>query len=343
MERRAVNRRGVPWWVKPALIGGTFAALWWLEQRRPLRRPTQGKGRRDARNLTIALMSGASIQLAEAPLTSRATALVERRRIGLLKCIELPRWLEDVLAVLLLDYTLYLWHIATHAVPLLWRFHKPHHVDLDMDASTGLRFHFGEMMLSAPVRAAQVLLIGVSPRALSLWQTLTLLSVMFHHSNVRLPPRVEWWLSRVVVTPRMHGIHHSDRAQEIQSNWSSGLSWWDHLHGTFRLDVPQQTIRIGVAGYQRPRHVTLGKVLKMPLDEPTPHYLVRYAQRVVERLVRLWAHPVPHDESRVVAIIQFQEDAAGTKNRPARYGLTSPARASRASSRRRSGRPCRWS
>src|SRR5262249_54996648 len=106
----------------------------------------------------------------------------------------------------LLDYTLYLWHVLTHRVPLLWRFHQAHHVDLGMDASTALRFHFGEMVLSVGWRAGQVVLIGVSPLALSVWQTATLMEIMFHHSNVELPIEVEQWLCRLVVTPRMHGI-----------------------------------------------------------------------------------------------------------------------------------------
>src|SRR3546814_2584537 len=105
-------------------------------------------------------------------------------------------------------YTLYVWHLLLHRVPLLWRCHVAHHVDLDLDASTALRFHFAELALSVPWRAAQIVLIGVSPRALSVWQTALLLSVLFHHSNARLPPAMERRLNRLIVTPRMHGIHH---------------------------------------------------------------------------------------------------------------------------------------
>src|SRR5204863_7865509 len=140
----------------------------------------------------------AAKQLAEKHVTQPLTALVERRRWGLLKRLSLPVWLEVPLAVALLDYTLYLWHVLVHKVPLLWRFHQPHHVDLDMDASTALRFHFGEMVLSVPWRAAQVLVLGVSPLSLSVWQTATLLEIMFHHSNVELPVEVEQWPCRLV-------------------------------------------------------------------------------------------------------------------------------------------------
>jgi sterol desaturase/sphingolipid hydroxylase (fatty acid hydroxylase superfamily) len=260
----------VPGWLSGLLIGGTFFTLLWLERRRPLRRSVERKSRREARNLAVAALSAAAIQIAEKPLVGPLTALVERHRWGLLKRASLPAWLETPLAVALLDYTLYLWHILVHKVPFLWRFHQPHHVDLDLDASTALRFHFGEMVLSVPWRAAQVLLLGVSPLSLSVWQTATLLEIMFHHSNVELPVEVERWLCRLIVTPRMHGIHHSIVPEEMNTNWSSGLTLWDWLHGTLRLDVPQEAITIGVAEYRDPAQVTLPKVLAMPF-RPLSH------------------------------------------------------------------------
>ncbi len=249
------------------LVGGAFVALACLERRRPLRRSVEPKARREARNLTVAALSAAAIQVAERPVVGPLTALVERRRWGLLKRPPLPGWLEVALAVLLLDYTLYLWHVLVHKVPFLWRFHQPHHVDLDLDASTALRFHFAEMVLSVPWRALQVVAIGVSPLSLSVWQTATLLEILFHHSNVELPIGVERWLCRVIVTPRLHGIHHSMVPEETASNWSSGLSLWDWLHGTLRLDVPQEAITIGVSAYRDPDEVTLPCVLVMPFAE----------------------------------------------------------------------------
>jgi len=169
-----------------------------------------------------------------------------------------------ILAVALLDYTLYLWHILTHRLPFLWRFHKAHHVDLDMDASTALRFHFGELALATVWRAGQVVLIGVSARALSLWQTFTLVEILFHHSDIELPAEVERWLSRVIVTPRLHGIHHSAREGETNSNWSSGLTVWDWLHGTLRTTVPQDSIIIGVAGLREQQSQELPRLLSLP-------------------------------------------------------------------------------
>jgi sterol desaturase/sphingolipid hydroxylase (fatty acid hydroxylase superfamily) len=196
--------------------------------------------------------------------------MAEERRWGLLKIFNLPAWVEVTVAVVLMDYTLYIWHVLTHRVPFLWRFHLVHHVDLDLDASTALRFHFGELLLSVPWRAAQVLVLGVSPLALSTWQTLLLVSIMFHHSNVRLPIDVEQTLNRIIVTPRMHGIHHSIMREETDSNWSSGLTIWDRLHGTLRLDVPQDQITIGVPAYRSPEELAFPAILKLPFTEERP-------------------------------------------------------------------------
>jgi sterol desaturase/sphingolipid hydroxylase (fatty acid hydroxylase superfamily) len=210
------------------------------------------------------------IQVAEMPVTIPLSLWVEGSGWGLLKRFGLPVWLEVVLAVVLLDYTLYLWHILLHKVPLLWRCHQPHHVDLDMDTSTAVRFHFAELMASVPWRVGQIVLIGVSPMALSIWQTGTIIVVMFQHANVRLPIGVERWLCCLLVTPRMHGIHHSVVPEEQNANWSSGLTLWDWMHGTLRLNVPQDEITIGVPAYQDPNDVTLPKVLVMPLVEQRP-------------------------------------------------------------------------
>ena len=222
--------------------------------------------------MVMSLMTAATISIAEKPVTAQLSRAVERNNWGLLKLRRLPHWAELVLSVALLDYTLYMWHYLTHKVPFLWRFHLAHHVDLDLDASTALRFHAGEMLLSVPWRAAQVAALGISPFALTLWQTLTLMEIMFHHSNIRLPPTVERWLCHFVVTPRMHGIHHSIAREETDSNWSTIFSWPDRLHGTMQLNVPQGQITIGVAAYQKPEELTLGKIMKLPFVVDRPNW-----------------------------------------------------------------------
>jgi sterol desaturase/sphingolipid hydroxylase (fatty acid hydroxylase superfamily) len=270
----AKKNREVPSWLGAALVAGAFGALWLWERRRPLRRSVEPKLERNARNAAVAGLAAAAVQLVERPLVRRLAALVEKRRWGLLKRVPLPGWLEVVLAVVLLDYTLYVWHVLTHRVPLLWRFHLAHHVDLDLDASTALRFHFGEITISTAWRAAQVLLVGAGPLSLSVWQTLLLLSVLFHHSNVRLPVEVERKLNLLFVTPRMHGIHHSAVREETNSNWSSGLSLWDRLHGTLRLNVPQGEVLIGVPAYREPEEVGLLEVVRLPFARQRPTWLL---------------------------------------------------------------------
>ena len=259
------------------LIGGvlaltTFGVLLYLENRRPLRRSVESKLRRDSRNLAVAGLAAVALQLTEQPVVAPLTKLVERKNIGLLKLVRLPRFLETILAVVLMDYTLYVWHVLTHRIPFLWRFHAVHHIDLDLDASTALRFHFGEMIISVAWRSAQILVIGVSPVSFAAWQAFLFPSILFHHSNVRLPIDWERKISRFVVTPRLHGIHHSIERSETDSNWSSGLTVWDRLHNTFKTDAPQDKIVIGIPAYRDSSEVVLPKILLMPFERQRPSF-----------------------------------------------------------------------
>jgi len=270
-SRQFMNQE-LPPWLRGIVVLGTLATVVYLEMKRPLRRMRQGKMERDARNIVMSLTTAVTISLVEKPVAAPLSRAVERYGIGLLKLRRLPLAAELILSVVFLDYTLYMWHYLTHKVPFLWRFHLVHHVDMDLDASTALRFHAGEMLLSVPWRAAQVAVLGVSPLGLALWQTLTLMEIMFHHSNVRLPYILERRLCRVIVTPRMHGIHHSIVQEEMDSNWSAIFSWPDYLHRTIRLNVPQEKITIGVPGYQDPEELSLGKILKLPLAADRPSW-----------------------------------------------------------------------
>lgn len=245
-----------------------FVLLVWLERQRPLRRPVESKPRRLLRNLTVGAMGLAVVQFVELPITLPLALAAEEQGWGLLGLVGLPRWLEVGLSLVLLDYTLYIWHVLTHRVPLLWRFHLVHHVDLDLDASTALRFHFGELVLSLPWRAAQILAIGVVPSSLLIWEGVVVLLILFHHSNLALPSNWERCLVRVVVTPRMHGIHHSTIQEETNSNWSSGLTVWDYIHRTLRLNVPQAEITIGVPPYRDPKEVGLIRLFVLPFVGP---------------------------------------------------------------------------
>jgi sterol desaturase/sphingolipid hydroxylase (fatty acid hydroxylase superfamily) len=251
-------------WIGAGIFGAIFLLTSLLETILPLRRRVEPRLRRTVRNLSTGALSLAAVTLLQAPLLTPVAAWCERHGVGLLRVVGLPPAIETVLAVVLLDYTLWHWHRINHRVPFFWRFHVVHHVDRDMDASTGVRFHFGEMALSVGWRALQVAAIGPSALGLWLYQVLLAGSVLFHHSNTQLPARLERALVRFIVTPRMHGIHHSDWRNETDSNWSSLLSVWDVLHRTLRLNVPQSEVVVGVPAYRDPSDVTLPRILLMP-------------------------------------------------------------------------------
>ena len=246
------------------LIPGWLAALIWLERRHALRPSHDSKIVRDARNLTVAAAAAAVVQFAEVPVAFGLAELAQTKRLGLLSRLPLPFSARAILGFLALDYTLYWWHLLTHRVPVLWRFHQVHHIDRDMDATTALRFHFGEIALSVLFRAGQMLIIGPTPFTFASWQLFLFLCILFHHSDVRLPLPLERLLAHLIVTPRLHGIHHSIAPDQVNSNWSSGLTVWDWLHSTLRTDVPQATIILGVKEFMNSQDTRLGRILTLP-------------------------------------------------------------------------------
>ena len=232
--------------IAPWLLFGSFAVLLWLERRRPLRRRVADQRQRLVANVLVGTGGALVVAAIEEPVVRPLAAAVERRRFGIVPLLGLRPAGERVAALLLLDYTLYLWHVLLHRAPALWRWHRVHHRDADLDVSTALRFHAMEMLWSLPWRLAQVALIGAGPATVDIWRRLTLVEVMFHHANLWLPADAERRLGRVVVTPRLHGIHHSAVLAHQHANYSSGLALWDRLHGTARTDVPQAAITIGL-------------------------------------------------------------------------------------------------
>ncbi len=265
-------RDELPAWMRGIIIGGAIVSLAVLEMRKSLRlRTREAKWRRTGRNLVIAATGGIVMSLVEQPLALRVARHVDANGLGLVPRIATSRIGRLLLGIFLLDYGLYLWHVLTHKVPFLWRFHLVHHIDLDMDASTALRFHFGEMLASVPWRLLQIRMVGASPLAVSIWQTLLFVSILFHHSNTRLPLWLERRLRYVVITPRLHGIHHEAKQRLTNSNWSSGLALWDLLHGTYRWHEREEQL-IGVPDYQRLEQVTLPKCITLPFDNAGPGF-----------------------------------------------------------------------
>lgn len=265
MLNRIDTRKELPRWLSAVIVTGVTALLLAGELRRALRpREREPKVKRDVRNLVIAAGAGLVMQFAEAPVARYVSLRVSSRKWGLAPLVTRNPLAQTLISIAILDYGLYVWHVLTHRVPLLWRFHLVHHVDLDLDASTALRFHFGEMAFSVPWRAAQIAIAGASPLALSIWQTLLFASILFHHSNVRLPAAFERVLSFLVMTPRLHGIHHHANRAHANANWSSGLALWDLIHGTWRDAA--DAAPIGVPAYQNHQDVTLGKCAVIPFD-----------------------------------------------------------------------------
>jgi sterol desaturase/sphingolipid hydroxylase (fatty acid hydroxylase superfamily) len=245
------------------LLACVFAALFALERHLPLRRQTRWLGHRLLVNVAVSSLALGVSSLVVQPLASSVLGIAEGG-IGLLALVRWPAPLEAFCGFLLMDVTFYYWHVLNHRVALLWRFHNVHHIDPDLDVSTAFRFHFVEVLLSAGFRVLQILIIGVSPVTYIVYEAAFQANTMFHHSNLRLPIGLERALNRLLVTPRMHGIHHSQIEQETNSNYSVVLPWWDWMHRTLRLNVPQADVVIGVPAYASPDDNRLWNVLVMP-------------------------------------------------------------------------------
>jgi sterol desaturase/sphingolipid hydroxylase (fatty acid hydroxylase superfamily) len=247
-----------------------FVLCLWFEQKKPLRKTTQGKARRVLMNLEIAAISAIFLRLLFYPIVLLISAWSHREEVGILSYFKLPVAMHLVIAILALDYTFYFWHWLNHKVPFLWRFHNVHHVDLDLDVSTASRFHFGELIMSTGFRSGQILLLGIDPFTLILFETLITTSAQFHHSNIKLPKKFERYLNKFLVTPRMHGIHHSIVREETDSNFSTIFSFWDRIHKSLKLHIPQDMITIGVASYRRPRETSFINSLVIPFNKQRP-------------------------------------------------------------------------
>jgi sterol desaturase/sphingolipid hydroxylase (fatty acid hydroxylase superfamily) len=191
---------------------------------------------------------------------------------GLVHLVTLPAWLEFIVSILLMDLGFYYWHLANHRIPLLWRFHNVHHTDPELDVSTAFRFHFGEIALSSFFNVIQISLIGISPWAFVAYQLLFQSEVLFHHSNLRLPIAFERFLSRMLVTPRMHGIHHSQVHRENNSNFGTVFPWWDRFHRTLGLNIPQSAVVIGIPAYSLPGDNTVPGALLMPFRKQRDYW-----------------------------------------------------------------------
>lgn len=215
-------------------------------------------------NFIVSLPAFALLRLLFIPAMVLLAVKNQNWQIGISYWVAGPAWLKSVSAFLLLDYSNYIWHILLHKLPILWRFHLVHHTDLDLDITTAFRFHFGEIIGSVLFRGGAILLIGASPAMVLIYEIIFEGATQFHHSNTKLPFRFEKLLNYVIVTPRMHGIHHSMVKKETDSNYSVIFSFWDRIHKTIRLNIPQDEIVTGVPSYADEKELTIGRLLKLP-------------------------------------------------------------------------------
>lgn len=269
---------------QPALapLAALFALgifLFALERVRPLRRPSRPLLPRLGVNAAVSALALLTAGLAVRPVAAALLGFTGAERAGLVPTLSLPGPAAVAASFALLDLSFYYWHRANHRWPLLWRFHNVHHVDPDLDVSTALRFHFGEVALSAAFRALQVLLVGPTTAAYVAYEIVFQANTLFHHSNVRLPLALERLLGWVLVSPRMHGIHHSDVRGETDSNYSVVFPWWDRLHATLVLGVPQRAIKVGVPGYAAPEDNRLWPLLALPFRAQRDYWLGRERPR----------------------------------------------------------------
>ena len=222
------------------------------------------------RNFVLSIPGFAIVRLAMLPIPIAVAWWARDQRIGLLNWFARPGWVAGIATFLLMDYAYWWWHWANHMVPVFWRFHNVHHTDLDLDVSTAARFHFGEMIFSIGFLSLAVMILGIAPLMLIVFFITLESATLFHHSNWRLPIKLERILNLIIVTPRMHGIHHSIVQRETNSNWGTIFCWWDKLHRTLRRDVPQDAITVGVAAYREEHELTLGKLFALPFRQQRP-------------------------------------------------------------------------
>ncbi len=249
-----------------AIIAIGFILFAGIELVVPFRTLTQPRLRRWVTNLALFALDSLVLRLV-LPLAMIGTALLaEDSGWGLFNAADLPLWLEALLAILLLDFALYLQHWASHRVPLLWRMHRVHHVDRDFDVTTAARFHPFEIVLSMGYKMGIVALFGMAPIAVFVFVTGFTVLTLWTHANLSLPPALERVVRAVIVTPDMHRIHHSAIRRETDSNYGTFLSAWDRLFGTYvgEASRPQRSIAIGLAGYQDDRPARFGWSLLVP-------------------------------------------------------------------------------
>ena len=244
------------------IIVCAFVLLWALESLFPWAQSRTHRLRHAFRNLTLGAFNALVTALLTAVLLVIVANWVEASQVGLLHILNLPPLVATLLAILLLDGWMYGWHRANHLLPFLWRFHRVHHSDIEMDVTSAVRFHAGEIMISGLLRAALIPVLGLSIQQVLLYDALLLPVIFFHHSNVNLPESIDRILRVVLATPALHRVHHSRLMSEANNNYGSIFSCWDRLAKSFRLRMDGTRVEFGVNGLDD--HQSLPGLLQTP-------------------------------------------------------------------------------
>ncbi len=257
----------------------TLVAVW--EVLAPRRAPNFSRWVRWPGNLGIVVLNTVVLRIVF-PVAAVGVALAASARgWGLAHLIELPDWLVVVLAVVILDFAIYLQHVMVHAVPVLWRLHRMHHADLAYDVTTGARFHPIEIVLSMVIKFAVIALLGAPALAVVIFEVLLNATAMFNHGNIRLPLAIDRILRWFVVTPDMHRVHHSIVPHETNSNFGFNLPWWDRLMGTYR-DQPaagHDAMIIGIEDFRSPADLRLDRMLIQPFRRTNDAYAINATKK----------------------------------------------------------------
>jgi sterol desaturase/sphingolipid hydroxylase (fatty acid hydroxylase superfamily) len=251
-----------------------FAAMAAWEMAAPRRERKLARGTRWPGNIGVVVLDTLLVRLLF-PTTAVGLALIaEARGWGLFSALDIPTWAGVPATVISLDLAIYLQHVLFHAVPALWRLHRMHHADLEIDVTTGARFHPIEILLSMCIKLGVVAALGAPAAGVLAFEVLLNATSMFNHSNVRLPAWLDRVLRWIVVTPDMHRVHHSIAARETNSNFGFNLPWWDRLFGTYR-DQPAAghgAMTLGVEQFRDPAEQRLDRMLTQPFREDDKTY-----------------------------------------------------------------------
>ena len=243
--------------IRLSFFFGIFAIMAVWEILSPRRALTVSKPVRWVNNLGLVFLNSLVLRGLFPAAAVGVAVVAQQRGWGLLNLYEIPFTLSVVIAVVTMDFVIYLQHVMVHAVPLLWRLHRVHHADLDYDVTTGARFHTLEIILSMLIKFATITVLGPPVVAVVIFEVVLNATAMFNHGNVRIPKGFDRVLRWFVVTPDMHRIHHSVEDDEANSNFGFNLPWWDRLFGTYR-DQPREGhegMTIGIHKYRDPKQV----------------------------------------------------------------------------------------